>query len=72
MGNSASLDVSEKRNPLLLPGTEPRFLGCRSRSLLTVLTVIRKYWWALLKAVMNFGLWLYSSVITSGYVYTAQ
>jgi hypothetical protein len=29
----------EKRNTLLLPGTEPRFLGFSSSSLLTVLTV---------------------------------
>jgi len=39
MGNSASLEVSENRNPLLLPGKEPRFLGCPSRSLLTVLYI---------------------------------
>ena len=39
MGNSASLDVSEKRNQLLLPGIELRFFGCRSCSLLTVLTI---------------------------------
>jgi hypothetical protein len=44
MGPKASLDTSEeKKLSCPLPATEPRFLGCAARSLVTTLAPIKSH-----------------------------